>query len=270
MLYFSDAVQIVFEHHSLLDKFYGDGLMVIYGPAGVRNDDASRALAAVAALHQNAATIEVDCKPLGLAVRRSGRNDSLCFAPFAPGRHRDVARKHETMLRRYRTSNGQRGLVEREKLDSQDVVRAVEVHVDVVAKALCARDALARYKPAVAYVPRLDFTIDPHPNRLMHAAPLLLHDGDDDGASPVRDDVEEPPISGIPIVLGTIPHGRRIRPAHGRDEHRLDIRRAERALDHGVPGMEGVCHPPLRHVNAPPSPSQRKQCHASPHPITVP
>jgi class 3 adenylate cyclase len=66
--FFSAAVQIVFEHDGLLDKFYGDGLMVVFGPPRVRENDASRALAVAAALHQAAATIEADGKPLRLAI----------------------------------------------------------------------------------------------------------------------------------------------------------------------------------------------------------
>jgi PAS domain S-box-containing protein len=66
--FFSAAVQIVFEHDGLLDKFYGDGLMVVFGPPRVREDDATRALAVAFALHQAAATILADGKPLQLAI----------------------------------------------------------------------------------------------------------------------------------------------------------------------------------------------------------
>jgi len=66
--FFSAAVQIVFEHDGLLDKFYGDGLMVVFGPPRVRDDDASRALAVAAALHRAAASILADGKPLQLAI----------------------------------------------------------------------------------------------------------------------------------------------------------------------------------------------------------
>jgi adenylate cyclase len=66
--FFSAAVQIVFEHDGLLDKFYGDGLMVVFGPPRVRVDDASRALAVAEELHRAAATIEADGKPLQLAI----------------------------------------------------------------------------------------------------------------------------------------------------------------------------------------------------------
>jgi adenylate cyclase len=66
--FFSAAVQTVFEHDGLLDKFYGDGLMVVFGPPRVRDDDAARALAVAAALHRAAATIEADGKPLQLAI----------------------------------------------------------------------------------------------------------------------------------------------------------------------------------------------------------
>jgi len=44
--YFEEAVKIVFEHDGLLDKFYGDGLMAVFGPPRVREDDAERALRA--------------------------------------------------------------------------------------------------------------------------------------------------------------------------------------------------------------------------------
>ncbi len=66
--FFSAAVQIVFEHDGLLDKFYGDGLMVVFGPPRVRDDDAKRALAVAEALHKAAATIQADGKQLQLSI----------------------------------------------------------------------------------------------------------------------------------------------------------------------------------------------------------
>src|SRR6202790_3844856 len=50
--FFSAAVQIVFEHDGLLDKFYGDGLMAVFGPPRVRDDDAARALAVATGPHR--------------------------------------------------------------------------------------------------------------------------------------------------------------------------------------------------------------------------
>jgi adenylate cyclase len=51
-LYFEEAVRIVFEHDGLLDKFYGDGLMAVFGPPRARESDASRAVRAAIALHE--------------------------------------------------------------------------------------------------------------------------------------------------------------------------------------------------------------------------
>jgi adenylate cyclase len=50
--YFEDAVRVVFDHEGLLDKFYGDGLMAVFGPPRVREDDAARAVAAAIRLHE--------------------------------------------------------------------------------------------------------------------------------------------------------------------------------------------------------------------------
>jgi adenylate cyclase len=66
--FFSAAVAIVFEHDGLLDKFYGDGLMAVFGPPRVRDDDASRAIAVAKALHVAAATIVGDDKPLRVSI----------------------------------------------------------------------------------------------------------------------------------------------------------------------------------------------------------
>jgi len=50
--YFEEAVRIVFEFEGLLDKFYGDGMMAVFGPPRVREDDAARAVAAAIRLHE--------------------------------------------------------------------------------------------------------------------------------------------------------------------------------------------------------------------------
>jgi adenylate cyclase len=49
--YFDVAVRIVFDHEGLLDKFYGDGMMAVFGAPRAREDDARRAVDAALALH---------------------------------------------------------------------------------------------------------------------------------------------------------------------------------------------------------------------------
>ena len=50
--YLDRAVGAVFDHDGLLDKFYGDGVMAIFGPPRVRPDDAKRALETAVALQR--------------------------------------------------------------------------------------------------------------------------------------------------------------------------------------------------------------------------
>ena len=49
--YFDVAVRIVFDYDGLLDKFYGDGMMAVFGAPRAREDDARRAVEAALALH---------------------------------------------------------------------------------------------------------------------------------------------------------------------------------------------------------------------------
>ena len=66
--FFSSAVQAIFEHDGLLDKFYGDGLLAVFGPPRVRSDDPDRALLAARALHREAVKTVVDGKPMRVAI----------------------------------------------------------------------------------------------------------------------------------------------------------------------------------------------------------
>jgi PAS domain S-box-containing protein len=50
--YFTEAVKAIFACDGLLDKFYGDGLLAVFGPPRVRDDDAQRAVAAALRLHR--------------------------------------------------------------------------------------------------------------------------------------------------------------------------------------------------------------------------
>ncbi len=56
--YFEEAVRVVFEHDGLLDKFYGDGMMAVFGPPRARDDDAARAVAAAISLQEIVADLE--------------------------------------------------------------------------------------------------------------------------------------------------------------------------------------------------------------------
>jgi adenylate cyclase len=56
--YFEEAVRIVFDFEGLLDKFYGDGVMAVFGPPRVRDDDARRAVLAAIALHEAVAQLD--------------------------------------------------------------------------------------------------------------------------------------------------------------------------------------------------------------------
>jgi PAS domain S-box-containing protein len=55
--YFDEAVRVVFDFDGLLDKFYGDGLMAVFGPPRVRADDATRAVEAAIRLHDRVAQL---------------------------------------------------------------------------------------------------------------------------------------------------------------------------------------------------------------------
>jgi adenylate cyclase len=50
--YFEATVQVIFRFEGLLDKFYGDGLMAVFGPPRARPDDARRALRAAIAMRE--------------------------------------------------------------------------------------------------------------------------------------------------------------------------------------------------------------------------
>ena len=56
--YFEEAVGVVFAYDGLLDKFYGDGLMAVFGPPRVRDDDARRAVEAAIRLHERVAKLQ--------------------------------------------------------------------------------------------------------------------------------------------------------------------------------------------------------------------
>ncbi|MBD5657171.1 MAG: adenylate/guanylate cyclase domain-containing protein, partial [Candidatus Eremiobacteraeota bacterium] len=66
--YFDEAVRVVFAHDGLLDKFYGDGLLAVFGPPRVRDDDPVRAVEAAIALQR---AVERLGPTLGIQLRVS-------------------------------------------------------------------------------------------------------------------------------------------------------------------------------------------------------
>jgi adenylate cyclase len=55
--YFSEMVEVIFEHGGTLDKFIGDAIMALWGAPRSRNDDADRALAAAVAMQRSIAEL---------------------------------------------------------------------------------------------------------------------------------------------------------------------------------------------------------------------
>lgn len=65
--YFGDMTPIVFDHHGLLDKFMGDGMMALFGVPYPIDDAASNAVAAAIAMQRGMAALNEDLKTLGLS-----------------------------------------------------------------------------------------------------------------------------------------------------------------------------------------------------------
>ncbi|MEK6325409.1 MAG: adenylate/guanylate cyclase domain-containing protein [Acidobacteriota bacterium] len=65
--YFADMTPIVFEHHGLLDKFMGDGLMALFGVPLPTEDAATNAVAAAIAMQRRMMMVNNDLRALGLS-----------------------------------------------------------------------------------------------------------------------------------------------------------------------------------------------------------
>lgn len=65
--YFADMTPIVFDHHGLLDKFMGDGMMALFGVPYPSEDAASNAVSAAVAMQRGMAVLNEDLKTLGLS-----------------------------------------------------------------------------------------------------------------------------------------------------------------------------------------------------------
>jgi adenylate cyclase len=65
--YFADMTPIVFDHHGLLDKFMGDGMMALFGVPYPADDAAAHAVAAAIAMQRGMAALNEDLKTLGLS-----------------------------------------------------------------------------------------------------------------------------------------------------------------------------------------------------------
>ena len=65
--YFADMTPIVFDHHGLLDKFMGDGMMALFGVPYPADDAAANAVSAAVAMQRGMAALNEDLKTLGLS-----------------------------------------------------------------------------------------------------------------------------------------------------------------------------------------------------------
>jgi adenylate cyclase len=65
--YFADMTPIVFDHHGLLDKFMGDGMMALFGVPYPSDDAASNAVSAAVAMQRGMAALNEDLRTLGLS-----------------------------------------------------------------------------------------------------------------------------------------------------------------------------------------------------------
>lgn len=65
--YFADMTPIVFDHHGLLDKFMGDGMMALFGVPYPTDDAAADAVSAAIAMQRGMAALNEDLKTLGLS-----------------------------------------------------------------------------------------------------------------------------------------------------------------------------------------------------------
>jgi adenylate cyclase len=65
--YFGDMTPIVFDHHGLLDKFMGDGMMALFGVPYPSDDAASNAVSAAIAMQRGMAALNEDLKAMGLS-----------------------------------------------------------------------------------------------------------------------------------------------------------------------------------------------------------
>jgi adenylate cyclase len=67
--YFEEAVRVVFAHDGLLDKFYGDGVLAVFGAPLARDDDARRALLAAFELRDAVASLNAHLhQPLEISM----------------------------------------------------------------------------------------------------------------------------------------------------------------------------------------------------------
>jgi adenylate cyclase len=65
--YFADMTPIVFEHHGLLDKFMGDGLMALFGVPYPSDEAPADAVAAAIAMQRRMKVVNEDLRALGLS-----------------------------------------------------------------------------------------------------------------------------------------------------------------------------------------------------------
>jgi adenylate cyclase len=78
-IYFKDMLEVISAYHGVVDKFMGDGILVLFGVPATRENDAQRAIACAIAMQQAMKGVNEKMKHLGLTLEMGiGINTGEC------------------------------------------------------------------------------------------------------------------------------------------------------------------------------------------------